>query len=214
LKDIHEVFKSAETLFSSHADKLRFPFLNIVYTVPPYLSALAGGLGAYYSGGRIYSLPSVHIYKCCPKAGETPESHDDGLNKLIEIVTKRFPAWGDFFYKHQLIRLAKSSGGDLRDYFRMLRNAVTRAASLANLPFEDEILANAEDAVRNDMLPMAEDDREWLKKVNKSHKPELKNLDALPDFARLQQGKYLLHYRNGEDWYDVHPLLQSEVASA
>jgi hypothetical protein len=45
-------------------------------------------------------------------------------------------------------------------------------------------------------------------------KPELPSLDALPDFARLQEGKYLLHYRNGEDWYDVHPLLRAEVKNS
>lgn len=60
-EDVREVFKSAETLFSSHADKLRFTALNVVYTVPPYLSALAGALGSVYAGGRIYALPSVHI---------------------------------------------------------------------------------------------------------------------------------------------------------
>ncbi|WP_054691859.1 hypothetical protein [Desulfosarcina cetonica] len=53
-KDVNEVFKSAETLFASHAEKLRFTGLNTVYTVPTYLPALAGGLGAYYAGGRIY----------------------------------------------------------------------------------------------------------------------------------------------------------------
>ena len=62
-EDVREVFKSAETVFSSHADKLRFTALNVVYTVPPYLSALAGALGAVYAGGRIYALPSVHIYE-------------------------------------------------------------------------------------------------------------------------------------------------------
>lgn len=40
--DVKEVFKSAETLFASHADKLRFTGLTVVYTVPPYLQALAG----------------------------------------------------------------------------------------------------------------------------------------------------------------------------
>ncbi len=71
-EDVREVFKSAETVFSSHADKLRFTALNVVYTVPPYLSALAGALGAVYAGGRIYALPSVHIYECYPQPGDEP----------------------------------------------------------------------------------------------------------------------------------------------
>ena len=71
---VREVFLSAETLFSSNADKLRFTGLNVVYTVPPYLQALAGGLGAYYSGGGICALPSVHIYTQGPASwpGRSP----------------------------------------------------------------------------------------------------------------------------------------------
>jgi hypothetical protein len=81
------------------------------------------------------------------------------------------------------------------------------------LPVPDALITDAEDAVRNDMLPIADDDRGWLRKIMTSHKPELPSLDVLPDFARLQEGKYLLHYRNGEDWYDVHPLLRAEVST-
>ncbi len=209
--NVREVFKSAETLFAAHADKLRFTALSIVYTVPPYLSALAGALGALYAGGRVYTLPSVHIYECCPEPGADPVASVAGLAKMREIVGKRYADWPEFLTEAQLARLAQHSGGDLRDYFRMLRLIVTRAPRLARLPVPESSIADAEDAVRNDMLPIAADDREWLARIRATHKPELPNLDALPDFARLQEGKYLLHYRNGEDWYDVHPLLHDEV---
>jgi hypothetical protein len=209
--DVREVFKSAETLFSSHADKLRFSGLSVVYTVPPYLSALAGGLGAYYAGGRIYTLPSVHIYRCRPEVGECPRVYAVGEEKMRAIIERRYPEWRDFFSQEQLSRLAQSSGGDLRDYFRMLRLAVTRLPASGLLPLSDAVLLDAEQAVRNDMLPIADDDRAWLARIMASHQPELPSLDKLPDFARLQQGKYVLQYRNGEDWYDVHPLLRREV---
>jgi hypothetical protein len=211
--DIREVFKSAETVFSSHSDKLRFTALNVVYTVPPYLSALAGALGSVYAGGRIYALPSVHIYERCPDPGNEPVPHTDGLAKMREVVEKRFSQWRDFFTEAQLARLAQHSGGDLRDYLRMLRLAVARLLQSGQLPVPNALITDAEDAVRGDMLPIADNDRAWLNKIMASHKAELPNLDSLPDFARLQEGKYLLHYRNGEDWYDVHPLLRAEVKS-
>ena len=211
--DIREVFKSAETVFSSHADKLRFTALNVVYTVPPYLSALAGALGSVYAGGRIYALPSVHIYERRPAPGEEPVPYPEGLAKMREVVEKRFPQWRDFFTEAQLARLAQHSGGDLRDYLRMLRLAVARLLQSGQLPVSDTLITDAEDAVRGDMLPIADNDRDWLRKITASHNAELPNLDALPDFARLQEGKYLLHYRNGEDWYDAHPLLRARVKS-
>lgn len=209
--DVREVFKSAETLFSSHADKLRFSGLSVVYTVPPYLSALAGGLGAYYAGGRIYTLPSVHIYQGRPEPGACPEVYPLGEEKMRAIVDRRYQKWRDFLNEQQLSRLALSSGGDLRDYFRMLRLAITRLPMRDSLALTDAVLRDTEDAVRSDMLPIAADDRAWLSKIMASHKPELPSLDELPDFARLQQGKYVLQYRNGDDWYDVHPLLRREV---
>ncbi len=71
---IRDVFSSAATLFNSYPQSLRFSGLSVVYTVPPYLSALAGGIGAYYGGGVIYTLPSVHIYKNPMSAGAGPRA--------------------------------------------------------------------------------------------------------------------------------------------
>ncbi len=144
-------------------------------------------------------------------AGKQPEPYDKGLARMRDIVGKRYPQWSEFLTQAQISRLAQSSGGDLRDYFRMLRLAITRAPTLATLPVADTVVADAEDAVRNDMLPIAADDPTWLAKIMASHETELLILDSLPDFARLQQGKYVLHYRNGRDWYDVHPLLRPAI---
>lgn len=210
---IHSVFQSAVQLFSSDADLLRFMAMSVVYTVPPYLQALAGGLGSLYAGGRIYALPSVHVYECCPDQGRPPQPSDVGLGKMLEIIEKRYPWHTDFFSEAQLRRIAQASGGDLRDYFRMLRLAIT-GASRSGVPASDAVLANAEDAVRRDMLPIADDDREWLRRVERDHRPGLPSLDKLPGFARLQQGKYVLQYRNGDDWYAVHPLLREELGLA
>ena len=44
--DVREVFKAPRPCSPRTADKLRFTALNVVYTVPPYLSALAGALGS------------------------------------------------------------------------------------------------------------------------------------------------------------------------
>lgn len=209
-KDVAEVFKSAETLFSGHSDKLRLPSLHLVYTIPPYLSALAGSLASLYSGGRIYTLPSVHIYECCPSDGNEPVQSDTGLDAMVDIVAKRFPSWEKFFTQSQLKQLASHSGGDLRDFFRMVGLSIVSAPYQETLPLADSAIKSAEDAVYNDM-PLAKDDMAWLARVLKTHRHELDSLDKLPSFARLVEGKYLLNYRNGKDWYDVHPLLRALV---
>ena len=64
------------------------------------------------------------------------------------------------------------------------------------------------------MLPLADDDRDWLCRIEHEHGAALPSLDELPGFARLQQGKYILQYRNGEDWFSVHPLRREELGLA
>jgi DNA polymerase III delta prime subunit len=208
-KDVADIFKSVNTLFSGQADKLRFQSLHLVCTVPPYLSALAGNLAALYSGGKIYMLPSVHVYECCPQDGNPPVQSVVGLNAMLDVVNKRFPEWEEFFTRSQLLRLAANSGGDLRDFFRLVKLCIQQAL-YKPLPLPDAVIEGAENDLRNDM-PLAHDDREWLQKIQKSHQRELDNLDKLPDFARLTENKYILNYRNGRDWFDVHPLLRSAV---
>lgn len=212
-KDVAEVFKSSETLFSGHADKLRFQSLYLVCTVPPYLSALAGNLAALYSGGKIYMLPSVHVYQCRPVDGAMPALSEEGLKAMLDIVAKRFPEWGEFFTHGQLIRMAANSGGDLRDFFRLVKLSISQALNQQQLPLPDAVISGAESDLFNDM-PLARDDKEWLKKIQNSHERELDNLDRLPDFARLTEGKYILNYRNGKDWFDVHPLLRDIVSKS
>ncbi len=209
-ENVREVFKNAEKVFASHARSLRFKELDVVYVIPPYLSKLMSGHA--YSGGRIHALPSVCIYQSCPPIGAEPTLSIAGLARMREVVERRYPRWRDFFTDAQLSRVAQRSGGDLRDYLRLLRLAVARVLQSGQLPVPDALITDAEDAVRSDMLPISENDRAWLRKITASHKAELPTLDALPDFARLQEGKYLFHYRNGEDWYDVHPLLRAEVS--
>ena len=105
--DVREVFKSAETLFSSHADKLRFTGLSVVYTVPPYLSALAGGLGP-----TMRADASTRCLACTSTAAgqrwasECPRVYAVGEEKMRAIIERRYPAWRDFFSQEQLSRLA------------------------------------------------------------------------------------------------------------
>ncbi|MGZ8956118.1 MAG: hypothetical protein ACXW0Q_15760, partial [Methylovulum sp.] len=150
-EDIAKVFKSVETIFAGHADKLRFPPLYLVCTIPPYLPILSGGLSALYSGGRIYMLPSVHVYENRPEDGDEPVPSETGLQAMMKIVDKRFPDWRIFFTGEQLQRLAANSGGDLRDFFRMIGLRVTEALYEDRLPLPDAVLASAESALRNDM---------------------------------------------------------------
>jgi hypothetical protein len=210
-EDAQKVFASVVALFSGNPDNLKFPYLHMVYSVPPYLSALTANLSALYSS-QMVSLTSAHVF-CTPKEGVRRQPSDDGLNKMTEMVTRRYPGWRDVLSENQLRRLACSSGGDMRDFFRLIAQCLVKAGNPAvKLPVSDSLLADIENAMRREMLPIPEDDRVWLKKISQSHGPELASIDKLPTLGRFLDTRLILNYRNGSDWYDVHPLLWDTIA--
>jgi hypothetical protein len=50
-----------------------------------------------------------------------------------------------------------------------------------------------------------------LKNIAASHDACLPSNSKLGTLARFFDGKLVLNYRNGEDWYDVHPLIRENV---
>ena len=132
---------------------------------------------------------------------------------MQNIMQRRYATWGEIFTSTQLERMALMTGGDLRDFFRFAKDCLTRAASLpkASLPLPDKVLADAENHLRRDMLPIATEDADWLRKIAASKEPELESIQELPRLARFFDTNLVLNYRNAEDWYDIHPLLRHAI---
>jgi hypothetical protein len=178
--------------------------LHLVYTIPPYLPPLVPGLGARLGGGTICNLPSVHVRL------RTGEIDPQGLTVMQEIVGRRIPDWPELFSDAQLRRATLDTGGDLRDFMRLLRNALIKSShGEAGLPVADAAFDRVVNELRRDMLPIAEDDAEWLRRIHASKHPQLPSTEQLPRLARFFDTTLVLNYRNGEDWYDIHPLLMS-----
>ncbi|HYO56588.1 hypothetical protein, partial [Archangium sp.] len=201
------LYKSVEELFFGHADALHLPLLHVVYTIPPYLVPLVPSLGRVLGGGTIFSLASIKV------RGRDGEKLSQGLSFMERIMEKRGPNWQEVFTQEQLHRMALSTGGDLRDFFRLAQSCIVKAAmgTQGKLPLQDGTLDDAENHLRRDMLPLAEADKEWLKRINQTKQPGLKEIQHLPQLARFLDTHLVLNYRNGDDWYDVHPLLWDEL---
>lgn len=206
-EEAQSVYKSVENLFSGHASSLRFPDLHVVYTLPPYLTPLVPGVGLHLGGGAVHFLPSVHI------RNKEREPDDRGIAVMARIVTARFPGWKGVFSDAQLHRIALSSGGDLREFFRLIKVCLTKAGSLSggDLPVGDGAISSAEALLRRNMLPIAREDAEWLRSIAATKSAMLESTKYLPRLARFFDTSVLFNYRNEEDWYDIHPLLYGEI---
>jgi energy-coupling factor transporter ATP-binding protein EcfA2 len=206
-EEAQKVHHAVAELFSAHADKLRLPMLHVVYTIPPYLTPLAPGLGAVLGGNSLCNLPSVHI------RNRDGRPDPNGLDTMRHILRRRYADYSTVFSDDQVDRMTLATGGDFRNFFRLVRDCLIKASASAQLPVADTVVTDAENHLLRDMLPIAEDDKVWLRKIAATKAPELSSNDRLPQLARFFDTHLVLNYRNGEDWYDIHPLLNAEIGS-
>jgi hypothetical protein len=91
---------------------------------------------------------------------------------------------------------------------RLLAEVVRRTREL---PASQEVVDAATNHVRNQALPIADDDAEWLAEIARSHSTCLPSDARLPSLARFLDTHRVLCYRNGTEWFDVHPLIRDAV---
>ncbi|SMF95847.1 AAA ATPase domain-containing protein [Methylomagnum ishizawai] len=205
--EAHKVHESVENLFAAHADMLRIPLLHVVYTIPPYLPPLVPAIGQILGGNPVCNLPSVHI------RDRNGSPDPVGLTVMRQILEKRHTGYREILLDGQVDRLALSAGGDFRGFFRLVRDCLIKALTRKTLPVPEAAVIDAENHLRREMLPLAEDDKDWLRHIAQHQECRLPNTGQLPRLARFFDTHLVYNYRNGEDWYDVHPLLRSELGA-
>ncbi len=139
----------------------------------------------------------------------------NGVKLIVESVRKRVPRVEELIPITMLERLALSSSGSVRDFFRLLRSVASKArVGQAALPLQDTTyIEMAEQVLRNEM-PLAEEDKTWLTLVRQTHGTGLDKMDNLHRLARLFDSGLILNYRNGREWCEVHCLLHPLLTAA
>ncbi|MCX4243708.1 hypothetical protein [Paraliomyxa miuraensis] len=198
-----EVQSSVEQVFMGHHDKLRFGGLHMVYTVPPWLKILSGGVEGLYDDGQL--IPCLKVRE--QQGGPSRE----GLDRVERIIARR----GDWRVllgeRERLDALALKSGGYLRDLFRLVQSCLQRARNPAIA--QGRLVELAIDDLRNDYLPIANADASWLNEVRRTHRASLPTGAELPRLTRFFDNHLVLCYRNGTEWFDVHPIIEDDVVA-
>jgi hypothetical protein len=202
------VYASLEALFSNHAESLKFRDLHVVYTVPPWLKIRSPGISGEYAGMQL--LPCVRV------RSRDGVPFQPGLDALERVVARRGD-WNRLLgTRDRLDQLVLASGGYLRDLFRLIQGCLRQARG-RQLPISDADLEIAIHEVRNSYLPLAHSDARWLATIARTHSTEHavhragSEASNLYDLSRFFDTHLVLCYRNGDEWYDVHPLLRAEV---
>ena len=198
----HQVQSSVENLFVSHADKLHFPGWHVIYTVPPHLKVSYGNLGSLYEPGGVKVLPA---FKLRDQAGTRIERN----YRVIEQVVAARGDWRRLLAdRAALDRLICASGGHLRDLLRLVAGVLTLAQGT---PVPASTVDAAIDQLRTEFLPIADDEALWLAETSRTHQIALSSADRLPVLAQFLDTHLALCYRNGDEWYDIHPLIADQV---
>lgn len=202
--DREKIETAAETVFVTHAKLLRLP-VHVIYTFPFWLRFRASTLGsAYHREPTI--LPMVKI------ADEDGRPYPPGIEKLTHLVGRRVDlarVFGEDLTK-TLHPLLEASGGYPRDLLRMMRNLLQSIQSLPATP--DECQRVIDRLAETYAMVIRTPDVEMLVEVARNHTLPEGDGERLAVFGRLVAAWLVLAYRNGKEWYDIHPLVREAPA--
>ncbi|MBI4754574.1 MAG: hypothetical protein HY778_03960 [Betaproteobacteria bacterium] len=212
--DAQGVYDSVLNTFSVHGDKLALPQVHVLYTVPPFLVLHANSATRTMGGNPIVMWPNVHVL--CRDGSRDPA----GLAVMRDIIGKRFPDWERIIPGALLDELAASTGGDLRDFFRQVREVLVRLG-VARKPGEQAPVADpatvesVSGELRNSLrLMLTERDRQKLGLIHRSKQLKPDGPQDIPTLTTLLDSNLIMNYQNGEPWFDIHPMLREDMGAS
>lgn len=192
---------SVEQVFLHYAQFLHLP-CHTIYTFPLWLRFNTAGLGGNYDSDP-FILPMVKI-----RDASTGTSFEPGIAKLSELIGLRLDASAVFGEAREstLTRMIEASGGYPRDLLRMVRELLRRAREFPVTAADVDAVIDAL-AEQYGMI-IRSTDLDQLAAVAETHTLPVGDAVQLASFRRLLERWLVLAYRNGREWYDLHPLVR------
>ncbi|WP_416673738.1 P-loop NTPase fold protein [Egbenema bharatensis] len=204
--------KLVEEIYKKNINALFQPKIRIVFTIPiavirdielrTILQTASGSPIQQMEVVKFFSRENRH------RSGAVPE--ESKVRLLLEVLQRRIES--DLIEPDTAHELILSSGGVMRELVRIARACCSQCLLLlrreperTEIKITDEILELALRDLRNDFAASLGTSRYQILATTYHHgEPEEVND---PEFLLLLHGLYVLEYRNGDLWYDVHPML-------
>jgi hypothetical protein len=125
--------------------------------------------------------------------------------------------WQQIISAPQLDKLALSTGGDLRDFFRQVREALVSLGSARSLgqddaEIDDRVIKNVTAELQNQLqLMLTEENKIVLARIHAEKQLVRKGPEELPILSSLLDANLVMNYQNGAPWFDVHPLVLCKI---
>jgi hypothetical protein len=183
-------------LLDRQRDTITLKRCRTVFTLPMYVQ-VEGRVGRRVVNVRVRS--------------QNGDEYEPGIAAMTEVLRRRMPGHDLsrlFPDAGAVRRLILASGGHLRDLLILATEVETQAESL---PVDEATITSAIEQVRNGLLPIADDEKDMLRRVRHQHDVPLASQEDWPVMAQLFDRHLVLGYQNGKPWFDVHPLIADEL---
>ncbi|UCH95505.1 MAG: hypothetical protein JSV88_01295, partial [Candidatus Aminicenantes bacterium] len=187
-----------ETVFIDNYHHLTGIRCHKIYTVPLSLvySIHLTRLVQLYD--ECYVLPMIKVCQT-----RSRKRNEKGIDTLLQVAGKRMDIEQIFESTELIKRIALFSGGNVREFIRILRYLVEPALP-GDLPFrEQDILFTFRRIIRDYETSPSDKDFELLARVYTNF-----SISNDSDHFRMLNNHFIFAYVDGETWYDVHPALQ------
>jgi len=208
LDDFDKIMGNTKIIFQQHHDFLRLPGCHMVYTVPPYLGLAGPDLSHFYDR-KPQILPAI---KVLDRHSEDLMPYGEGVEALKKVLQKRIPIHEIFEGRTDLLnKMVMFSGGHVRMLISMMRELLLVNAKKEFPPSEEtvkKVIASfTEDAVK----PIRPEGVPLLAEIHKTKSVEGVTQSQLPILAQYMNNFMAPCYRNGDGWYEIHPLIWENI---
>jgi hypothetical protein len=154
---------------------------------------------------REAEFAGIHVVPALPVRTREGQLNDAALAWFEQVLQSR--GVHELFDYSALIQIATMTAGIIRDFVRSCRDAVLAALVQKRERVDIEMAQIALDDFALRMTrPVSGEDLRLLEVVAKTGR-----VVGHPTFLALIDGGQIVEYRNGSNWYAVHPLLEGVV---
>jgi len=199
-------------VYREHIKALFLPGFRIIYTTP--VAALRDApLRATMiteTDDQIVEMPVAKLFGRVASREDTPEPMVENRQKLCEVLNKRIES--TLMSPEIAEAIVIKSGGVLRELIRLANKCcriclrqVRRADDPESVRIDQAVFDQAVKDMRLDFeAPLGKGDYAILTETYERFEPEDPKAQA---FLDLLHGLHILEYRNGQIWYDLHPVV-------
>ncbi len=207
LERFREVMESAVTVLTNNPQTLRLPGCHVIYTVPPYVQLVSPGLKTLYDRASLV-LPAIKV----AERGPNGAPFRPGVETLTRLVGLRLPIDQVFGDRRDLLeRLVGYSGGHVRMLIAFIRELLYRSRRRGLPPDDEEIEQIVQPYREQFSLAITRESLPMLLRVLEKGTIEGIGEQEYGFLGRFMDSYVVLCYRNGDGWYEVHPLARPLV---